>query len=309
MNIDKKEIQIHHFNKIPAFEGWYFRISDAKVSLAIIIGLSRGKDEEKVFIQVFDTLFNTMEIVSYPILALQYHDDPFIIKIQQSVFTMDYIYLEDQKLSWQGTLHIQKAKALEYSLYAPTIMGPFAYLKTMECNHGILNLGSRVTGELMVNKQRYDINGICYQEKDWGTSFPSQYIWLQSNYCLTKKAILFLSCATIPLRVLSFIGVIIVLVIDNKEYRFASYYGARVIKRYQRQEYYYVVIKQHSYQLLFKIKQGNSCTLDAPINGLMHAKVQESLKGEVDVRVFKRGKLLHDLHFIKCGVEISNFYK
>lgn len=309
MNIDKKEIQIHHFNKIPAFEGWYFRISDTKLSLAIIIGLSRGKEEEKVFIQVFDTLFHNIEIVSYPILALKYHDDPFIIKIQQCIFTMDYIYLEDPGLSVQGTLHIQEAKTLNSSFYAPTIMGPFAYLKAMECNHGVLNLESKVTGKLNINNKNYTINGVCYQEKDWGTSFPSKYIWLQSNYCLNQRAILFLSCATIPLKVFHFMGLIMVLVIDDKQYRFASYYGARVIKRYKRQEYYYLVIKQNSYQLLFKIKQGKTCTLEAPVNGLMHAKVEESLEGEVSLRVFRRGELLQELHFIKCGVEISNFYK
>lgn len=308
MNIEKKQIQIHHFNKIPAFEGWYFRVSDTKLSLAIIVGLSRAKDEEKVFIQIFDTLFHKMEIVSYPILALQYHTDPFIIKIQQCIFTNDYIYLEDNNLSIKATLHIQEYKTLKSSLYAPTIMGPFAYLKSMECNHAILNLESKVTGKVTTHHHMYDINGICYQEKDWGTSFPSQYIWLQSNYCLQQKAILFLSCATIPLKVMHFMGLIMVLVINHKEYRFASYYGARVIKRYQIKEYYYLVIKQHSYQLLFKIKQGKTCTLEAPINGLMHAKVKESLEGEVLLRVFKRDQLLQQLHFIKCGVEIANFF-
>lgn len=303
-----KELQMHHFTKIPAFEGWYFRLVDTKFSLAIIIGISRADKEEKAFIQTFNTIDHKIEIVSYSLESFQYHGDPFIIKIANCIFTNDYIYLDDANLSVKGTLSIEKPRSLHSSLYAPTIMGPFAYLKKMECNHGVLNLESKVTGKIEYHHKKYDISGICYQEKDWGTSFPSKYVWLQSNYCLNTRAILFLSCASIPLKWIGFMGIIMVLIIANQEYRFASYYGARITNRYQRQGYYYIIIKQHSYQLCIRIKQGPTCTLEAPLNGLMCSKVNESLEGEVVIKVFKKDKLIHQLHFIKCGVEISNFF-
>ncbi|WP_368275548.1 tocopherol cyclase family protein [Coprobacillus cateniformis] len=39
--------------------------------------------------------------------------------------------------------------------------------------------------------QIYNIQGIIYQEKDWGNSFPKKYIWVQSNCCLQKKQFYF----------------------------------------------------------------------------------------------------------------------
>lgn len=82
-------------------------------------------------------------------------------------------------------LHIQTTK------YAPTIMGPFAYLKNMQCNHAILNLESQTHGYMKYQNQIYNIQGIIYQEKDWGNSFPKKYIWVQSNCCLQKKQFYF----------------------------------------------------------------------------------------------------------------------
>lgn len=303
-----KELQMHILKKIPAFEGWYFRFVDTKLSVAIIIGISKAKEKQTAFIQTFNTLDHKIEITSYPLQAFQYHDDPFIVKIADNIFASDYVYLDDPHLSIKGTLHIESPCHLSSSLYAPTIMGPFAYLKRLECNHAIIHLESKVTGQIQYRQQQYVIQATGYQEKDWGTSFPSKYVWLQSNYCLNKQAILFFSCASIPIVIGHFMGIIMVIKIDQKEYRFASYYGARVTRQYQRQGYFYLVIKQLQYQIFIRIKQGPTCTLEAPTNGLMCSKVEESLEGEVVIKIFRKDILLHQLQFIKCGVEIFHFF-
>ena len=57
----------------------------------------------------------------------------------------------------------------------------FIYLSFLECNHAIISLRHHITGSLKVNNQKFQIIGDGYIEKDWGRSFPQDYLWLQSN--------------------------------------------------------------------------------------------------------------------------------
>ncbi len=82
-------------------------------------------------------------------------------------------------------LHIQTTK------YAPTIMGPFAYLKNMQCNHAILNLESQTHGYMKYQNQIYNIQGIIYQEKDWGNSFPKNIYGFNQTAAYKKKQFYF----------------------------------------------------------------------------------------------------------------------
>ena len=49
-----------------------------------------------------------------------------------------------------------------------------------------------VNGVLMINNEEIDINnGKGYIEKDWGTSFPKKYIWIQVTISKTKTQVSF----------------------------------------------------------------------------------------------------------------------
>ncbi len=60
-------------------------------------------------------------------------------------------------------------------------------------------------------------------KKIGGTSFPSSYTWMQSNHFKNNKTSFMLSYATIPFLFFKFKGLISVLILNGKEYRFATY--------------------------------------------------------------------------------------
>jgi len=78
-----------------AFDGWYFRIVDDQVSVAVIIGIAKTQDKQEAFIQVFHTLCQSMEKVSYDIKDFVYQEEPFAISIKDSIFKKHYIYIDD----------------------------------------------------------------------------------------------------------------------------------------------------------------------------------------------------------------------
>ena len=73
------------------FEGWYFRISDRKVSLAVIVGIS----ESMAFIQTIDSYTNQSQMIEYGLEEFEYGDNPFYVKIRDNYFTKEKMILNN----------------------------------------------------------------------------------------------------------------------------------------------------------------------------------------------------------------------
>ena len=100
-------------------------------------------------------------------------------------------------------------------------MGPFSYIPNMECNHAILCMKNKTSGVIHINNTQMNFNnGTGYIEKDWGYSFPKEYIWCQGNDFKEANASFMVSIANIPFKFFSFQGIICVLIANGKEYKF-----------------------------------------------------------------------------------------
>ncbi|MXQ72472.1 hypothetical protein GSF08_00760 [Clostridiaceae bacterium DONG20-135] len=304
----EQELQLHESLKIPFFEGWYFRFVSDEFSAAIILGIARTAENQEAFIQVFHTEAQIMEKASYNQDEWRYQAKPFELHIGRSVFLGNYLHIEDTRLSRVFDFQFQNAVHIHQSVYAPTIMGPFAYLKNMQCNHAIINLGSRAVCFMENNQQILKRKGIVYQEKDWGTSFPQRYIWAQSNCCDEQPAALFFSCAAIPLGLFHFTGIIMVVKDQHTEYRFASYHGAVLTKARSNENGFYLCIRQGFYQIECTIRMNTAFQLEAPQQGEMNRIVQECLLGHVDLYISRCGKRIRKLTFHHCGIENDHFF-
>lgn len=305
---DEQELQLHESLTLPFFEGWYFRFVSENFSAAIILGIAKTAACKEAFLQVFHTEAATMEKVSFHEAELQYRAEPFELHMGRSVFLRNYLHIEDERLSRSFDFSFQNAVPIRHSVYAPTIMGPFAYLKHMQCNHAVINLGSSAVCYMGDGLQVQKRSGTAYQEKDWGTSFPDKYVWVQSNCCKERSAVLFLSCATIPLGLLHFTGIIMVVKDQNQEYQFASYRGAVLTKALTDEDGYQLCIRQGLYQINCTMRMNMAYVLEAPQQGKMDRTVQECLLGEVDLCISKCGKVIRKLTFHHCGIENDHFF-
>ena len=82
---------------------------------------------------------------------------------------------------------------------------------------------------MCINGQKYYFrNAWGYWEGDCGRSFPKEYVWTQ---CFFNDGALMLSVADIPMAGIRFTGIIGVVLWRGKEYRIATYLGAKVVKR------------------------------------------------------------------------------
>ena len=79
-------------------------------------------------------------------------------------------------------------------------------------------------GKLTLNGQSIDLNeGKGYIEKDWGTSFPEAWIWIQSNNFTNSETSFSFSLAKIPWLGRFFMGFISFLYLNGRFFLFSTY--------------------------------------------------------------------------------------
>jgi tocopherol cyclase len=274
------------------FEGWYFKHQIDQHVYAFIPGISIDERGRKhVFIQAISE--STSHYFTFPTTALKIDGKAKEIIIGDNLFSLRgvNIALRNDVVKIEGNLSYRDLYPIKQTVYAPSIMGPFSYLTFMECYHGILSMAHSIEGTLIWNDETIDFTtGKGYIEKDWGTSFPSAYIWIQCNQFLSDEIRLFFSVADIPFLGLSFKGVICVLQIGNKEYRFATYYGGKVTNISRQKDLLILSVEQKDLRLTIEVATSKGHNLQAPISGEMSRIIREHARTTIRVTLSQDGQ-------------------
>jgi len=290
------------------FEGWYFKnTNNENNGIAFIPGISMNKQCKKAFIQVITK--DTSYFIEYNINDFLFNDDPFYIKIGNSFFSKNELHIdisdEYQKFIAYGDIKYSDGINIATKCLSPNIMGPFAYIPFMECNHAILSMKNKVNGLIKINNKEIKFNnGIGYIEKDWGCSFPSSYIWCQGNEFENSKVSFMISIANIPFKVCHFKGIICSLIIDGMEYRFATYNNTKLVKYKVDNNSLNIILKKGKYWLYIKSKTANGLKLIAPVKGKMEKDILESIMAEIVVTLRKKDEVIFVGTSRNCGLEV-----
>lgn len=297
------------FDLQPYFEGWYFKVvTPNEKRIFVWIASVSFTEEKKGYIQVLDSNESITDTVEFSISHVCFPSQSFI-QIGNNCFKENQIILNLKTIQhhYIGNLKLYSPTLLKTSMYAPTIMGPFSYFKNMQCNHGIISLCSQVTGTLFVDNIKIDMDGAtCYIEKDYGRSFPKEYLWLESHHAKKHKdCTIFCSYAHIPFPIFSFYGLICVLRIKKDQEVFATWNGAKTSFKYKNEQYQ-IHIKKRTKELTIIWKQNQLHHLNAPKEGKMTDTIHESSMDIFHVVLKKEGKTLFTDTFYCGNSEISH---
>ena len=290
------KIKYNYNKKKSFFEGWYFKHQYDNKSIAFIPGINIDKNGEKyAFIQIItdDNTYN----INYNYKDFFVSNDRSEIRIADNIFSIEGITLniKSNNIKLKGYLKYKEITPIKYD-----IMGPFSAFPFMECNHGVISLYHNVNGKLNMNNNEILIEeGIGYIEKDWGSSFPKSYMWIQSNDFYKEKTSVMVSIADIPFLGFEFKGCIAIVYYKGIEYRLATYNGVKIIK-YDKNG---LVIKRGKYRLEIEITENNPQELFAPNNGEMNRKIRENISCEAIYKFYKNKELLFNLVSKKSSLE------
>lgn len=295
----------------PYFEGWYFKHvcagSAGPRTFSVIPGISKSADGDTAFIQ---TLSGGPEVSSrffvFPFSEFSYSDRPFGLRIGANSFSLEGVLLdlEDEAGRIAADLRYRGTVAPRAGTLKPGVMGPYSFVPFMECSHGIASLRHEIDGAAVFSGESVSFSGgLGYIEKDWGRSMPTSWIWMQSNSFdpAVGPASFSLSIARVPWLLSSFVGFICLFWVGGREYRFASYTGARVESLETDGVSTRIILCDKSYRMEIRLRRPGSVpsgaavnetenpktSLLAPVDGALSRSIVETVDGALRI-VLKR---------------------
>lgn len=253
------------------FKGYYFKCSSNEHTVALIPASHGNRASLQIITDQNSFLVDYRHILFGKTVPR--------VKIGESAFSERKIVLNVNrtKVKAEGALYFGGLTPLKYD-----IMGAFKPVAAlMQCRHRVISMKHKVNGSVRINGEVYVFKNDCgYIEGDEGRSFPKKYIWAQGFF---EEGSVMMSIAEVPLAGAVIEGVIAVVYAYGKEYRLATYLGAKTVCAGDG----YVEIRQGKYTLTIKRLSGNSHKLLAPKNGKMNRIIRESPKCELYCRLKK----------------------
>lgn len=281
--------------RYPYFEGWYFKLVDASETrrFAVIPGIFKGptEDASQAFVQFLDGDTGQVTFFRYPFADFRASPEVFSVQVGPNRFSRDEIALalDGPELTLSGEIRLTETTPWPRRWHSPGIMGWFSFVPFMQCYHGIVSLDHALQGALCLNGASIDLTGgRGYTEKDWGSAFPSAWVWFQSNHFDTAHTSLTASVATIPWLGSEFAGFIIGLWHDGRLYRFATYTGARLEVLQVDEHAIDWVVADRRHRLRMRISRDRAGQLYAPDIADMSGRVGETLGATAEVTLMAR---------------------
>ncbi len=316
------------------FEGWYIKsiqrnaapgaspetasgVATGDTGLALIPGVAAGEGgaNAHAFLQLISAGTGWSRWLEFPRDAFSFRDDRFEVGLDGSRFSSQGVALSVDRpdIRIDGELAFDRIRPYPKTLFHPGIMGPYSFVPSMECRHGVVHLSHRVTGEIRVRSAdapdlafRFP-SGEGYIEKDWGRSFPSRWVWLQANHFEREGLSVMFSIADIPWIGRSFVGFLSFVMDGDRTDRFTTYNHAR-IESFAADEgtgRIRVVLSRRGRTLEIGAETAASSLLRAPRNGFMDRMIRESISARVTVRYRDRdGRVLFEGESPYAGLEI-----
>ncbi len=242
------------------------------------------KGNGHAFIQLLDGNKKESRYLRFPTDAFRAAPDRFLVTVGGSVFSDEAIAINLEGVN--GTVQFHNTVGWPRPWYSPGIMGPFSFIPFMECYHGIVSMDHRLSGSLEIDGERIVMDGgRGYIEKDWGSSFPSAYTWMQSNHFEEEGISIKCSVARIPWLGSSFTGFICGLWLKDKLIRFTTYNRSRLLKCQIGIELVVIELENPSYRLKIEAHRDHPTTLASPIHGAMEGRIQETMQATIEINL------------------------
>ncbi|MFI3170809.1 MAG: tocopherol cyclase family protein [Eubacteriales bacterium] len=293
------EKRFHAKSGSGSFEGWYFKHQIGAMVFSFVVSFHVDEiGEESAYIQFITNEGSYCK--RFDIRECYFHGNQFDFKIGSNRFSSEGCRV---KLDFDGFEVACNIKYGSFTKLESDIMGPFQFVKNMQCKHVIISMNHDIRGFIDVNGEATELSGgTGYIEGDRGTSFPSEYLWTQTNFQYNGNHSLMLASANIPMGKTSFTGVICQILYRGKQYQIATYRGARILQKSKTS----IGIKQGEFRIYAMALDEKGHRLRAPEHGEMVRLVHENPAGRVRYVFYRKDKKIFDFISRCASFEFSN---
>ncbi len=275
------------------FEGWYLKHTDCagQMVFALIPGVSLNPEDPHAFIQLIEGMGGETYYFRFPLDRFSFDTRRFSISIDKNHFSSERVLVDIKEGDFHFFCDLTYQELVPYpkSLLSPGIMGWYSFVPFMECHHGVVSMDHKVSGTCQLNEKRYSLeNTRGYIEKDWGTSFPERWVWMQCNTFDLPDTSFMLSYATIPWLSRSFNGFLCFIYTAGRVHTFATYTKARIQVLSQENDRIKLICSDDEFELTITAVSDKSGSLSAPVKGTMTREIFESLTATIKLDLYDR---------------------
>ena len=142
-------------------------------------------------------------------------------------------------------------------------------------------------------------------EKDWGKSFPSAWVWFQSNHFGSTPACITASVAIIPWIGSSFRGFIVGFWLDGELHRFTTYRNSAIESLKILDEHVEWVLRNRTHRLHLKANRAPGGILRGPTVLDMGKRLMETLNATIEVKLETlQGEVIFEGTGENAGLEV-----
>lgn len=277
------------------FEGWYFKIVDKNnlYKFAFIPGIALGEtpNQNHSFLQIVNGKDISYKYLKYDENSFRYDNNDFKVSVNSNTFSLNKMSLclvyksKNKQKHIKGILNFKNMIKWPGTIINPGSMGFYNYLLFMECYSQVCAIDGEIEGGLEIDGEIVDFTGgKVYIEKNWGSSFPTSWIWIQSNNFDNKSVSITCSLATIPFPIKSFRGFLIGLHINGKFINFTSINNSKLnVKDIGKDIELTAFNDDLSLTIKTKTSLSDFVLCMGPKNGSMVPLVKETLSGVVEI--------------------------
>jgi hypothetical protein len=306
------------------FEGWYFKcVGPRGDALAVIPGVAIGgstTDRARAaepaeagiaphaFVQLIRAGGDT-RYWEYPVESFRFATDRFAVEVGPNRFSEKGFSLDlaGTPGTVAGEVRFGAWAPWPVRPFAPGIMGWYRFVPFMETYHGVLSMDHTTEGALDIDDETIELTGgRGYVEKDWGRSFPSAWIWAQTNDFEEPGISLTVSVARIPWLGGSFIGYIVGLLRDGVLHEFTTYNGTELREMLPTDDGARIALARGSDELSITLEGAHPGRLRSPVLGDMRGEVLETLEGVALVELRHAGRTVFAGTGTSTGMELMD---
>ncbi len=275
------------------FEGWYFKHQIGERVFAFIVSFQIDKyKKESAYVQFITNEGSYGQ--SFPMEECSVNTDSFYIKIGNNRFGKEGCRVRMIFPDMEVACNVKYGAFTELKT---DIMGPFASLPKMECKHRIYSMNHEIRGFIDINGEATELSGgTGYIEGDIGESFPKSYMWTQCNFKYKGEHSIMLASGDVPTFWGHFEGIICQILYRDKQYRLATYLGAKVIQKSRRS----IGIQQGNMRVYVQALEEAGFPMKAPEKGELVGTIYENPAGRVRYIFYKDEKKIFDF-ISRCG--------
>ncbi len=290
------------------FEGWYFKqVSVDGRAWSFIPGISMGEDasDRRAFIQAIDGSTGETNWHEFPHESFRWEKDRLEVSVGENRFSTTGLRIALPGL--EADLRFGPLTPFPSRPWRPGIMGPYAFIPFMECNHGLVSLDHRVDGFVRTAGGTVSMDGARgYIEKDWGRSMPGAWVWAQSNSFARQGDSLMFSLARVPWLGGSFPGFLCATRFGGDGDRFriwATWNGSRVLSARATDSGMDFTLGRNGAVLELSFSRGRGGLLRAPVAGSMDRRISESVDASLSAKLVVAGRTVFEGDASPAGLE------